>query len=199
MAAAAIAAGWPKPSPIVPLVQVGSSIHSPLTGRQLLSYCEQYWHWVPAPHRRVSDDIRIDLYTPSDFPYRFQQRFSKEIILAHTKEGEEYRKMLRKARAAPEAVHYFLSNEWFFEATNAITLDELAPRELHSGLKGGIDWPSYLHQYNMGVHEYIMGEKVDRSIVINYQLLKLQRRFIPNEEARMHGGGRQISGTRSRL
>ncbi|KAF9351795.1 cyclin-dependent kinase inhibitor far1 [Mortierella sp. AD094] len=179
MAAVGIASGLPEPMTTVPIVHSGSSTICPVTNGMIFSYFEQYWKAVPAPRGRVSNDIRVDFYNTEAFPLLVRQKFSKEIALAETEGGSEYKKMLKISVGFPTAFSKILSSEWIFEGYNSLMLDKLAPKELRSGLGDGIDWPTYLHIFNMGVHEFILGEKVDKSIVINYKTRPLHKEFVP--------------------
>ncbi|GJJ73021.1 alcohol-forming fatty acyl-CoA reductase [Entomortierella parvispora] len=75
---------------------------------------------------------------------------------------------------------FLTSNTWYFENTNACQMDREAPPELSSEgvLEKGIDWLKYIHFVNLGFHEYVLKEKVDRTMVIPYQkLLPIQKTF----------------------
>ncbi|KAF9351797.1 hypothetical protein BGX26_010247 [Mortierella sp. AD094] len=178
MAAVGVASGLPEPRKSVPIVNSCSSGFSPASNNMVFSHIEDYWRAVPAPRGRVSDDIRADIYHKEEFPLRDQQRFSKEIDLAETAEGQKYKKMLKISVVFPTVYSRILSNEWICSGHNSIMFDKLAPKELRSGLEDGIDWPSYLHILNMGVREFILGEKVDKSIVVNYKARSLHK-FVP--------------------
>ncbi|KAG0214783.1 cyclin-dependent kinase inhibitor far1 [Mortierella sp. GBA30] len=157
--------------------EVGSSCYNPLSIGFLFSYWECYWQQQTKLRDRVTDDIRIDFYQLPDFPHRYQQRFAKELELARkSKEGaERYGKTLRKVKSVTKLLTPFLCYEWFYDATNALWLDSVAPEELHSGLAARIHCTKYLHNYCLGVHEYIWREQVDRTKEINFRLRVFMR------------------------
>ncbi|KAG0047218.1 hypothetical protein BGZ83_007689 [Gryganskiella cystojenkinii] len=144
----------------VPVIQMGSSSHCPVKLGYIFCHFESYWQQQPQVSRRLTDDIRTDYYSIQDFPRRYQQRFSTELKLAKaSKEGaKKYGKMLRKAQVVPDKFLPYLCYQWFLESKNGLWLDEVAPAALSSGFGAGIDWHEYLHLYNMGVHEYLLGE-----------------------------------------
>ncbi|KAG0046169.1 cyclin-dependent kinase inhibitor far1 [Gryganskiella cystojenkinii] len=168
----------------VPVIQMGSSTHCPLNVGYLFCHWEGYWQQQPQFSKRLTEDIRTDFYTFQDFPRRYQQRFSKEIKLARaSKEGaKKYGKMLRKAQVIPNFFLPFFSYQWFYEAKNGLWLDEVAPTVLSSGFGAGIDWHDHLHKFNMGVHEYILGEAVDRTKKIHYRIRTFHKDFIPAKD-----------------
>ncbi|KAF9537944.1 hypothetical protein BGW38_010021, partial [Lunasporangiospora selenospora] len=67
--------------PTVPVIyQAATGGRGRVPSKILGSYVLQYWKTVPAPKRRVSNDIRIDMYpTLADYEKRFQQRYAKEL------------------------------------------------------------------------------------------------------------------------
>ncbi|KAG0047062.1 cyclin-dependent kinase inhibitor far1 [Gryganskiella cystojenkinii] len=168
----------------IPVIQMGSSTQCPLNLGYLFCHWESYWQQQPHFSQRLSEDIRADFYTPQDFPRRYQQRFSKEIKLAKTskKDAKKYGKILRKAQAVPKTFLPFMCYQWFYEAKNGFWLDEVAPTVLYSGFGAGIDWHDYLHKFNMGVHEYILGEAVDPTKTIHYRLRTLHKNYIPAKD-----------------
>ncbi|KAF9281170.1 cyclin-dependent kinase inhibitor far1 [Mortierella alpina] len=163
----------------VPVIQMGTGAHCPLNLGYLFCHWESYWQQQPQLKRRLTNDIRADFYSISDFPRRYQQRFKREIDLAKaSKEGaEKYGKLLRRAERLPKLYLPFTCYEWSFDATNGLWLDDVAPTELHSGIRTQIDWHKYLHNFNIGVHDYILGEEVDRTKEIHYQWRILHKNF----------------------
>ncbi|KAF9347130.1 cyclin-dependent kinase inhibitor far1 [Mortierella sp. AD094] len=134
MAAVAIAAGPPSQMLSTPIIQTTTSAYSPLFCGDFFSSSKKYWQTVPAPRGRVSNDIRTDLYSMSEFPLRIQQRLSKEIVMVGSRNGEKYRKIISTATVLPEMLASVCWSEQIFLADNAIALDHLTPKELHSGL-----------------------------------------------------------------
>ncbi|KAF9571133.1 cyclin-dependent kinase inhibitor far1 [Mortierella alpina] len=167
----------------VPVIQMGTSNHCPLNMGYLFCHWESYWQQQSPFKQQFSKDIRVDFYSIPDFPRRFQQRFRMEIEAAKaSKEGaKKYGKMLRKAEVMPKLFLPFLCYEWFFDAKNGLWLDYVAPKELHSGLGTKFDWHKYLHAFNIGVHDYVLGETVDRTKEIHYQLRSIQKKFQATE------------------
>ncbi|KAK3805073.1 MAG: male sterility protein-domain-containing protein [Linnemannia gamsii] len=170
-------------SDTVPVIQIGTSSHCPLKVGYLFCHWENYWQQQPQLSQRLTNDIRFDFYSIPDFPRRYQQRFRMEIDLAKvSKDGAKtYGKMLRKAELVPKMFLPFMCYEWFFDAKNGLWLDDVAPMELHSGIRAQIDWHKYLHNFNIGVHDYILGEAVDRTKKIHYQLRILHKDFQATE------------------
>ncbi|KAF8988378.1 cyclin-dependent kinase inhibitor far1 [Haplosporangium bisporale] len=168
------------PPNTVPVIQMGTSAHCPLKVGYLYCHYESYWQQQPQFNQRLTDDIRVDFYSIPDFPRRYRQRFAIEIDLARaSKEGaKKYGKMLRKAEVVPKKFLPFTCYEWFFYAKNGLWLDDVAPMELHSGFRAGIDWHKYLHNFNVGVHDYILEEAVNRTKEIHYELRTLHKDFV---------------------
>jgi len=51
-----------------------------------------------------------------------------------------------------------------------LRLDDQAPQALRIGMRDGINWDAYLPIWHMGLHEFVVGEKVDRdTMLINYR------------------------------
>ncbi|KAF9913384.1 cyclin-dependent kinase inhibitor far1 [Lobosporangium transversale] len=152
-----------------PIYQVGTSCISPLTWRTFGTNMVAYWRAADPPLRRVSDDIRFELYSPSEFKHRFNSRFGEQLrILAQHKGHERIKALISKAVAVPTIFKAFGLYQWFFDATNTLALDDGAPAELKSDLRGGIDWNKYMENYNAGVQVFILGEKVGRPIAIKH-------------------------------
>ncbi|KAF9951302.1 cyclin-dependent kinase inhibitor far1 [Mortierella alpina] len=170
-------------SDTIPVIQMGTSTHSPLNVGDLFCHWESYWQQQPQLSQRVSNDIRVDFYSIHDFPRRYQQRFRAEIesVKASKDGAKKYRKMLRKAEVVPKLYLPFTCYEWFFDAKNGLRLDDVAPAVLHSGIGAQIDWHTYLHTFNMGVHDYILGETVDRTMEIHYQWRVLHKNYEATE------------------
>ncbi|ORZ05668.1 male sterility protein-domain-containing protein [Lobosporangium transversale] len=154
-----------------PLIyHVGTSCVSPITWRVFGMYLTAYWRTVERPRQWASDDIRFELYPTAEFKRRFDARFGEQVrtFLAQHKDGEKLKVHISKAMAVPMTLKTFGLYQWFFDVTNTLALDDAAPTELKSGLRRGIDWHRYMEDYNAGVHEFILREKVDRSTVIEY-------------------------------
>jgi hypothetical protein len=184
MAAVAIAAGYLQTGSDVPIVQVGTSSHCPITYGQLFRSSLEYWRMVRAPAGRISDDIRVHLYSVEDFPRRFQQRFRKELALvAESEEGKRrYQKLLKRAWDIPVTKGWATTSTWVFETKKAFEMDHMAPKELQTGLEEGVDWETYTRNYLLGTHEFVLGEEVDRSIKMDFKMKSMQRVYVPDEE-----------------
>lgn len=177
-----------------------STTPDPLTTQKLLGGVVQYWQSaVPVPRKRVSNDIRVELYEPQDFDRWFQERYAKEIAavqvfdkldekarsslgLTKNKNMLALKRQLEVVYGRPAQFGFFASNTWYFESKNAHQLDQEAPQELSSDgvLEKGIDWLKYIHFVNLGFHEYALKEQVDRTMVIPYQkLLAIQKKIAP--------------------
>ncbi|KAG0029633.1 hypothetical protein BGZ81_003560 [Podila clonocystis] len=186
--------------PTVPVFQIGTSSHSPVILNQICRSFEQYWQQVKlsSNNPRVSNDIRAVLYSATDFEFRFKQRFRKELAVVHEGHQRSLSKRLAKAYWTPKNFTTFLTREWFMNASNAIALDEAAPRELYNGLKNGINWGEYLHIYNMGVHEFILKENVDKKKVVDYFWKSIQGKG-PQSDDNVKDVVMHISAALSRL
>ncbi|KAF9583244.1 cyclin-dependent kinase inhibitor far1 [Lunasporangiospora selenospora] len=176
--------------PTVPVIYHAATGWRSRTATKLLgSYVLQYWKSVPAPKRRVSNDIRIDMYpTLPDFEKRFRQRYAKELEeerkeISHNHNtdanGAKPSSKLDKLMYASTALGPFWTQEWSFEITNSLQLDKNVPQELHAGLEKGVKWDDYLHWHNIGIHRYIIGEEdaIDENIKIDYKILSFNRTF----------------------
>ncbi|KAG0341649.1 cyclin-dependent kinase inhibitor far1 [Podila humilis] len=170
--------------PRPPIYHVGSSALNdhPISWGVFGKYLAAYWRQVqPTPRRRISDDIRFEMYQQPEFKRRFDLRFGDQIrTLAqqqqqpqHKDNSKKLKVRISKQMAVPMTFKTFASNEWFFDVTNTLRMDELAPPELKSRLAQGIDWEKYMEDYNAGVQQFILKEKVDRSIVIDYSIKPL--------------------------
>ncbi|KAF9215564.1 cyclin-dependent kinase inhibitor far1 [Podila verticillata] len=160
-----------------PIYHVGTSTLNPITWGLFGSYLCAYWRAVDRPRRRVSDDIRFEMYHLPQFKKRFDLRFGEQIrtLAQHKdKEGKRLKIRISKAMAVPMTFKTFASNEWFFDVAETLRLDDAAPVELKSGLRRGIDWHKYMEDYNAGVQEFILREKVDRSVVVDYSIKPLE-------------------------
>ncbi|KAI1316670.1 cyclin-dependent kinase inhibitor far1 [Mortierella claussenii] len=152
-----------------PIYHVGTSCLNPITWGLFGIYLVAYWRAVEKPRRRVSDDVRFEMYALTEFKQRFDARFGEQIrSLAKDKDGKRLKVRISKAMAVPMTFKTFAGNEWFFDVSNTMALDDSAPVELKSRLRGGMDWHRYMEDYNAGVQAFIMKEKVDRSIIIDY-------------------------------
>ncbi|KAG0233470.1 cyclin-dependent kinase inhibitor far1 [Actinomortierella wolfii] len=175
-----------------PIYHAGTSGINPVTWGTFGAYLTAYWRSVARPRRRVSDDIRFEMYSQPEFKYRFDQRFGEQIRTLTSIQDEKVKRrtqaLISKAHAVPMMFRKFASNEWVFEAIEAMALDDFAPAAFQSRLRSGIDWHRYLEDYNAGVHSYILREKVDRSIVIDYGMkpLTLELKPFPGNSANKH-------------
>ncbi|KAF9116763.1 cyclin-dependent kinase inhibitor far1 [Mortierella sp. AM989] len=152
-----------------PIYNVGTSCINPITWGLFGIYVSAYWNAVEKPRRRVSDDIRFEMYPQAEFKKRFDLRFGQQIrTLAQHKDGKKLKIRISKAMAIPMTFKPFSLNEWFFDVANTLALDDSAPVELKSGLRRGMDWHKYMENYNAGVQEFILKEKVNRSTIIDY-------------------------------
>lgn len=132
-------------------------------------YLSAYWRAVEKPRRRISDDIRFDMFPIQEFKRRFDIRFGEQIrTLAQNKDGKRLKVRISKAMAVPMTFKTFAVNEWFFDVTNTLAIDDAAPVELKSGLRRGMDWHRYMEDYNAGVQAFILRENVNRSLKIDY-------------------------------
>ncbi|KAF9430614.1 cyclin-dependent kinase inhibitor far1 [Podila epigama] len=164
-----------------PIYHVGTSCLNPITWGLFGFYLCVYWRSVKQPRGRVSDDIRFDLVPFPEFKRRLQNRFGDQIRTLEqqhpkgAKQGAKQGKFrIPKAMTVPMTFKTFTSCEWFFDISNTLRLDDAAPPELKSGLRRGMDWHRYMEYYNAGVQGFIMKEKVDRSIVIDYSIKRLE-------------------------
>lgn len=117
---------------------------------------------------RIADDIRPCYYSPSDYELQFQHRFSRELKLIQD-EGEGYEKIGRKLAFNYRTVKMFGTfglRQWVWDATESIKLDDRSPNALQIGLRDRIDWDLYFHNYYLGLHEFILREKVDRTMEV---------------------------------
>ncbi|KAF9347695.1 cyclin-dependent kinase inhibitor far1 [Mortierella sp. AD094] len=171
-----------RDAPTVPIFQIGTSTHNPVTLNRMFVQSLQYWEkttlsLIP----RFSDDIRADLYSSEDFEIRFKQKYTKELKIANQEGQEKLRKKLDRAYNIPKLMEFFLSGEWLMDASNSIALDNMAPPELHSELNVGFDWTKYIHQYNMGIHEFILRDEPDRNQVASYTWKSIQKKCSPSD------------------
>jgi len=186
-------------SPFIALAGTGTTPDPPTT-QKFFGGVAQYWQSaVPVPQRRVSNDIRMEMYEPRDFDRWFQQQYATEIatIQAFDKMDEKAKSSLGKTKnknmlalkrqleviyGRPAQFAFFMSNSWYLENKNARQLDQEAPRELSSDgvLEKGINWLKYIHFMNLGIHEFVLKEQVDRTMIIPYQrLIPIQKTFVP--------------------
>lgn len=163
--------------PAVPIFQIGTSSHNPVTHNHAFCTLEQYWRQARLSTRnsRISKNVQAVLYNAADFELQFYRRFSKELRLVRGGGQESLRKKLAQAYWIPKMYTVHGSNQWFWDVSNSIALDDAAPEALHSGLKNGFNWDEYLHIYNMGLHEFILKEQVDKTLVVNYFRKSVQR------------------------
>ncbi|KAG0048780.1 hypothetical protein BGZ83_006313 [Gryganskiella cystojenkinii] len=112
-----------------------------------------------------------------DFELRFRQRFAKELILASDENEKEIRRRLAKAYRIPQLYGVLFSLDHNLDVTNTLALDRIAPNVLCGDMKSGINWREYLHENNLGIHQYALKEQVDRSIVVEYTWESIQRRY----------------------
>ncbi|KAF9304976.1 cyclin-dependent kinase inhibitor far1 [Mortierella antarctica] len=161
-----------------PIYHIGTSTLNPITWGLFGIHLCAYWRAVDRPRRRISDDIRFEMYHLPEFKRRFDLRFGEQIrtLTQHKdqKEGKRLKVRISKAMAVPMTFKTFASNEWFFDVTETLKLDDAAPVELKSGLRRGMDWYSYMKDFNAGVQGFILKEKVDRSVVVDYAIKPLE-------------------------
>ncbi|GJJ69989.1 alcohol-forming fatty acyl-CoA reductase [Entomortierella parvispora] len=156
-----------RPSP--PIYHVGTSCLNPMTWGLFGIYVSGFWRAQEKPRKRTSDDIRFDMFPAQEFKQRFDARFGEQIrTLAQNKDGKKLKIRISKAMAVPLTFKTFSCNQWFFDITKTLAMDDAAPKELKSGLRRGLDWHRYMEDYNAGVQDFILREKVDRTIPIDY-------------------------------
>ncbi|KAG0210618.1 cyclin-dependent kinase inhibitor far1 [Mortierella sp. GBA30] len=154
-----------------PIYHVGTSCLNPMTWGLFGSYLSAYWRAVEKPRRRISDDIRFDMFPSTEFKRRFDLRFGEQIrTMAQHKDGKRLKVRISKAMAIPMTFKTFATSEWFFDITNTLAIDDAAPAELKSGLRRGMDWHRYMEDYNAGVQAFILREPVKRSLEIDYTI-----------------------------
>ncbi|KAF9086501.1 cyclin-dependent kinase inhibitor far1 [Mortierella sp. AD031] len=163
------------------IYHVGTSSINPITWGNFSACLTDYWLSVDRPRRRVSDDIRFEMFDHPVFKKRFDNRFGEQIrTLAQHKDGKRLKVRISKAMAIPMTFKTFATNQWFFDVTNTLALDDAAPVELKSGLRSGMDWDRYMEDYNMGVHAFILKEKVVRPVGgSSYSIQPLKRKDLP--------------------
>ncbi|KAG0260467.1 cyclin-dependent kinase inhibitor far1 [Actinomortierella ambigua] len=170
-------------APRASIYHAGTSGINPVTWGTFGAYLTAYWRSVARPRRRVSDDIRFEMYSPAEFKHRFDERFGDQIRhLAQIQDAKVKRRtqaLISKAHAVPTMFRKFASNEWIFEAVEAMSLDDVAPVDFQCRLRAGIDWHRYLEDYNAGVQEFILREPVDHSVVVDYGLRPLTLELKP--------------------
>lgn len=161
----------------VPIFQIGTSSHSPVTHNHAFCVLEQYWRQARLSTRssKISNNVQAVFYNAVDFELQFCQRFSKELRLVRGGGHESLRRKLAQAYWTPKMYTVHGTNQWFWDVSNSIALDDAAPASLHSGLKNGLNWDEYLHIYNMGLHEFILKERVDKTLVVNYFRKSVQK------------------------
>ncbi|KAF9438999.1 cyclin-dependent kinase inhibitor far1 [Entomortierella beljakovae] len=152
-----------------PIYHAATSSINPITWRIFGDHLSAYWTSIEKPRRRISDDIRFEMYPLPHFKKRFDARFGEQIrTLGQHKDGKRIKGRIAKAMAVPMTFKAFTSNEWFFDVKNTLAIDETASPELKFDLKSGVEWHKYMEDYCAGVHAFILKEKVNRSIVIDY-------------------------------
>ncbi|KAF9087022.1 cyclin-dependent kinase inhibitor far1 [Mortierella sp. AM989] len=160
----------------VPIFQLGTSAYNPVELNLIALHIEQYWQQARISRiNRVSNDIRFDLYSPTDFEIRFKKRFAKELRKSQDTNQIKLRKKLDRAYEVPKLNTFIAVDEWFFDISNTIALDEMAPMELRSGLTNKFDWLVFMDNYCRGVHEFILKDEIDRSQVIRYSQKSQQK------------------------
>lgn len=158
-----------------PVYHVGTTCSNPITWTLFGTYLEAYWNTVQKPHRRISDDVRFEMFPVAEFKRRFDIRFGEHIrALAWNKDNKNPKDRISKAMSVPKTFAAFASRERFFDISNSVSLDEAAPIEFKSGMRQGIDWHEYMQDYNTGVHQFIICEKVNRSLIIEYSQRRIQ-------------------------
>ncbi|KAF9346321.1 cyclin-dependent kinase inhibitor far1 [Mortierella sp. AD094] len=181
----------------IPVFQAGTSSHNPVIMGQLAGQIEQYWQQVTLSSiPRLSNDIRIDLYYPVDFEIRIKQRFAEELKVIQGEDNKGLRKKLDRENRVPRIIGLYVTGDWSFGASNAIAIDDIAPTELYSDLGDGFNWTKYLHHYNMGVHEFLLKDDIDKKQVVRYNLKSYQKRITSSGDS---GIVERDSGVLSRL
>lgn len=94
---------------------------------------------------------------------------------------------------------HFGSNQWLWDASNPVALDEITPQELYSALKQGLSWDEYVHIFSMGAHEFILKEQVDKTLVVNYSRRSLQRKYSQSDDHRAIDGAQHSAPLLTRL
>ena len=154
-----------------PIYHVGTSCLNPITWGLFGIYVAGFWRAQEKPRKRTSDDIRFDMFPVQEFKQRFDARFGEQIrTMAQNKDGKRLKIRISKAMAIPLTFKTFSCNQWFFDITKTLAMDDAAPKELKSGLRRGLDWHRYMEDYNVGVQDFILREKVDRTIPIDYSV-----------------------------
>ncbi|KAF9934595.1 cyclin-dependent kinase inhibitor far1 [Linnemannia zychae] len=164
------------------IYHVGTSCLNPITWGEFGVNVTDYWTAAdPKPRRRVSDDIRFDIFDGPTFKKRFDQRFGEQIrTLAQHKDGKKLKMRISRAMAVPMTFKTFSMNQWFFDITNTLALDDAAPVELKSGLRSGMNWDQYMEDYNAGVRAFILKEKVMKPVGgASYTIQPLKRKDSP--------------------
>jgi fatty acyl-CoA reductase len=160
-------------------------------------YVAAFWRAQERPRKRTTDDIRFDMFPVQEFKQRFDIRFGEQIrTMAQLKEKEGKRLKIRisKAMAIPLTFKTFSCNEWFFDITKTLEMDDAAPKELKSGLRRGLDWHQYMEDYNQGVQNFILRERIDRSLVIDYSV---QQPGPPQPQQQQQGSSSSASSSAS--
>ncbi|KAF9896100.1 cyclin-dependent kinase inhibitor far1, partial [Lobosporangium transversale] len=99
-----------------PIYHVGTSCVNPITWGLFGIYLAAYWRTVERPRRRVSDDIRFDIYPTAEFKRRFDARFGEQVrTLAQHKDGKRLKIRISKAMAIPMTFKTFALYQWFFD------------------------------------------------------------------------------------
>ncbi|KAF9415355.1 cyclin-dependent kinase inhibitor far1 [Entomortierella beljakovae] len=157
--AATVTADRSRKSPLV--YQVGTSHNKGMQLQMFGKHIESYWRSAPIPRKRISNDIRCEYYPLKEFNDKFDQRFRTKIEQARMNNDQKAIKGLQQLREKSSMFEYFHGSAFIFDMTNAIRLDETAPKELRSGLKFEMDWKDYVYRVCFGVHKYILGEPVE--------------------------------------
>ncbi|KAF9433551.1 cyclin-dependent kinase inhibitor far1 [Entomortierella beljakovae] len=154
----------------VRIFQVCTSLHSPVSLDQVSHQIEQYWQQTRVTNiPRLSDSINFQIHDHKSFGEKVRERFKKEHEKA--KRGGQNMIRLRMERTFTnfKLWGFLMSFEWFMDISNAISLDRIAPAELHSGIENGFNWAEYLHTYCIGIHKYVLQDDVDiKNQVIRY-------------------------------
>ncbi|KAF9911478.1 cyclin-dependent kinase inhibitor far1 [Lobosporangium transversale] len=152
-----------------PIYHIGIKCINPTNWRTFGMYVTACWRAVKRPCRRVSSDIRFELCPGAEFKRRFDVHFGDQLQTLVQHEGDRKLKArISWVKTLPIALKSIFTFQWHYDVNNTLALDDAAPVELKSHLRRGIDWHKYMEDYNAGVQTFILGEKVDRSIVIEY-------------------------------
>lgn len=160
----------------ISIFQSGSSGHDPVTIGQVFNPLLHYWPQARAhitengALSKIHPKIRISYYGPDDFETGFPKKNAKKLQMVKDKIAgyENIEKRLAFAYKTGKMFDAQMMQEWFFDDRNTWELDDRAPDALRIGLRGKMDWDAYLPIWHMGLHEFVLGEEVDRAAMFAY-------------------------------